>query len=838
MNNLKDQVSIILPPPNITGELHIGHAYQQIIMDILSRYSSLSHHSVSWIPGTDHAGIAGQSAFYKYCDSLNLDSKDNQVLQEFITLSRKKIRDQMKKFSLSVNWEKDQFTLDDNFAQCVKKAFCKLYRDGIIYRSEKLVYFDTQCRTVLSNAEVVHKDVEAHLWYITYNIDGHDKECIEVATTRPETLFGDVAIMLHPDDRRYKKLMGKKAIVPISGRRIQIISSKRVDPNFGSGCVKVTPGHSNVDFEVAKEYDLPILNILNDRFELNDTVPLPYQGLTMQDARIQVTKDLQAQGKISNKHIIKSSVPTSERSGIILESKITKQWFLSCAKISNPLLRKIARGDMKIYPPMWKERMIDLIVSAEDWCISRQIHLGHPIPAWLDDKNNVYVGASEVAVRKAHNLSTDVQLSKETSVLDTWFSSCLWPLAIKNWHLNADQIFTHTYLVTGFDILFFWIVRMSLLTNYLAGQIPAKHLLVTGLIRDAKGSKMSKSKGNVLNPMHVIDGISLKNLIEYYGDNNVASNLSQQFPSGIAGWGLDVFRLTMATISTPSNTVSFNFKVMQGNKHFCNKILHVCNFISINFKGTSCRFEQEVTDPLNLWIIEEFNLLLNDVKAQVKEHLRIDLMAKIVKAFAHDVFCNTYLQMVRILLDSDPSKKDELHRTVVEVYLGLLSLLYPIIPDLCMQLKSTLESHLRRQLKLSLKPVKSTGEQSCDKIRFMIDLISDIRSFSRRGDVMIFDSENRCLDWLGEMQFYLRRTFANKNFHFVSRMSKSCRSFKSVEGIILIESGEIQDKSKLQQRYDNLKFLLSSEKFISRAPADVVAKRRRDLQQLELLLKD
>lgn len=835
MEKINKHISIILPPPNITGKLHIGHAFQQVLMDIIAKYASIKSHQVTWVPGTDHAGIAGQVAFERYCDERNIaPSERSKKIVEFVTEARGNIKAQMKKFGLSMAWEQDHFTLDPNFSSCVNKAFTQLYEDDLIYKGRRLVYFDSHHGTVLSNSEVVYKSVDSKLWYIEYSIEGSEDKIL-VATTRPETLFGDVAIMVHPDDIRYKHLINKRVIIPIIARVIPIITSTTVDADFGSGCVKLTPAHDMNDYVVARQHKLPLISILDHQGLLNDNTPITYRGLNTTQARKQVLIELRELEVLDKIVAIQHKVPTGERSGTLLEIVLTSQWFLSLKKMSGPLLDKIQDDQLHIYPETWKDHFLRWMSNLEDWCISRQIYWGHKIPAWFDQKGKLYVGTSLEAVLNKHPHLQAAELTQEKGSLDTWFSSCLWPLAIKGWHIHAKQVFTHDYLVTGFDILFFWIIRMSILTTYLVDQLPMKNLIVTGLIRDEYGNKMSKSRGNIINPIHLIEGRSLEDLIESMGPQN-ADKITKNFPEGIEAWGLDVYRLTMATIATPATTVSFDFHKMQGSKNFCTKIYNVSKYVIENTRQHAYHPHYVVCDPLNVWIAEKCNDLLHAVQKHIG-NARIDLMVADIRHFGHDVFCNTYISLVKIgLKRQDAEFNQELQHTMVKVLHTLLIVLYPIVPGLSKMIEQRLFTQVAETCKLNFIPTKSA---SISHIETLVHLITDIRSFCKNSqELWIKSSLEQRVTLKGMQDYILGMVPSLTKIYFVDNLDLCNATFLSADMIVIGISRKLSPKqlAAMIQRYEVIEKLLTSQQFLAKASPDTVLLRQKELATLERII--
>jgi valyl-tRNA synthetase len=674
----------------------MGHAFQDTIMDALTRYHRMSGDRTLWQTGMDHAGIATQMVVERL---LNKEGKSKHDLGrdkfvervwEWKEESGGQIANQLRRMGASVDWSRDRFTMDDGCSAAVRKVFISLYEDGLIYRGKRLVNWDPVLHTALSDLEVLSADESGHLWHFRYPLasgDGH----LTVATTRPETMLGDSAVAVHPDDERYKDLIGQDIVLPIVGRRIPIIADDYVDPEFGTGCVKITPAHDFNDYDIGKRHDLAMYNILADDAALNDEVPEAYRGMDRFDARKAIVAELENLGLLDHveDHTIK--VPRGDRSGAVVEPYLTDQWYVSIKPLAEPAIEAVESGRIRFVPENWSKTYFDWMYNIQDWCISRQLWWGHRIPAWYDDAGNIYVGQSEDDVRDKHSLKDDVRLTQDNDVLDTWFSSALWPFSTLGWPEKTkalDDFYPGSVLVTGFDIIFFWVARMIMFGLRFMGDVPFREVYITGLIRDEEGQKMSKSKGNVLDPLDLIDGIDLEALVEKRTSGMMQAHLApkideitrKHFPDGIDAYGTDALRFTFAALATTGRDIRFDLGRIEGYKNFCNKLWNAARYVLMNTEQLDDGdIELSAADR---WIRTRFDQTV----ANVHEHFasyRLDLVAQALYEFTWHEFCDWYLELSKPVFQSEETsaaQKRGTRRTLIDTLEALLRLMHPLMP--------------------------------------------------------------------------------------------------------------------------------------------------------------
>ena len=670
----KESFSQVIPPPNVTGTLHMGHSFQYAIMDFYTRYNHMSGKKAHWQVGTDHAGIATQMVVENNLSKKNIDRKDlgrEKFLQEvwkWKDFSEDKIQSQIKRLGSTVDWNKYRFTLDDKFSKAVNKAFVDLYRNKKIYRGYRLVNWDPSLKTAVSDLEVVRQEKKGTIWYIKYPIDSSDK-FITVATTRPETLFGDMAIAVNPNDERYKDLIGKYALLPFVERKLPIIGDDYVDMEFGTGCLKITPAHDFNDYEIGKKYclhekdnkvyiskninDFEPINIFNQDAWTNNNVPKLFENLDRFKVRKLVIKELTELKLLEKEEEYDVSIPRGERSNIVIEPRLSHQWYVKTSEMAEKANMEVKKGNIKFHPNNWIKTYFNWMDNIEDWCISRQIWWGHRIPAWYDDNGNIYVGENEQDVRNYYKLDA-IDLKQDEDVLDTWFSSSLWPFGSLGWPENTDDFksfFPTSLLVTGFDIIFFWVARMIMMSIEFTGKIPFKDVYVTGLIRDENGQKMSKSKGNIIDPIDLIYGISIEDLVEKRTSNLMQEGIAEkierktrkQFPNGIESYGTDALRMTFYSLATHTKDISFEFGRLKGFRNFCTKMWNAARFID-GYPNEKDKFKAE--NDHDKWIYDEFSKAKKQINKNISDY-RLDFAVNEIYEFFWNKFCDVYIEQCK-----------------------------------------------------------------------------------------------------------------------------------------------------------------------------------------------
>ena len=670
----KESFSQVIPPPNVTGTLHMGHSFQYAIMDFYTRYNHMSGKKAHWQVGTDHAGIATQMVVENNLSKKNIDRKDlgrEKFLQEvwkWKDFSEDKIQSQIKRLGSTVDWNKYRFTLDDKFSKAVNKAFVDLYRNKKIYRGYRLVNWDPSLKTAVSDLEVVRQEKKGTIWYIKYPIDSSDK-FITVATTRPETLFGDMAIAVNPNDKRYKDLIGKYALLPFVERKLPIIGDDYVDMEFGTGCLKITPAHDFNDYEIGKKYclhekdnkvyiskninDFEPINIFNQDAWTNNNVPKLFENLDRFKVRKLVIKELTELKLLEKEEEYDVSIPRGERSNIVIEPRLSHQWYVKTSEMAEKANMEVKKGNIKFHPNNWIKTYFNWMDNIEDWCISRQIWWGHRIPAWYDDNGNIYVGENEQDVRNYYKLDA-IDLKQDEDVLDTWFSSSLWPFGSLGWPEKTEDFksfFPTSLLVTGFDIIFFWVARMIMMSIEFTGKIPFKDVYVTGLIRDENGQKMSKSKGNIIDPIDLIYGISIEDLVEKRTSNLMQEGIAEkierktrkQFPNGIESYGTDALRMTFYSLATHTKDISFEFGRLKGFRNFCTKMWNAARFID-GYPNEKDKFKAE--NDHDKWIYDEFSKAKKQINKNISDY-RLDFAVNEIYEFFWNKFCDVYIEQCK-----------------------------------------------------------------------------------------------------------------------------------------------------------------------------------------------
>ncbi len=879
----KPSYCIMLPPPNVTGNLHIGHAFQDTIMDLLTRYHKMLGHKTLWQCGTDHAGIATQMVVERRLSAQGKNRHDigrkafTDEVWQWKEQSGGNIRQQMQRLGASVDWDNERFTMDEGLSKAVIDVFVELHQEGLIYRGQRLVNWDPVLHTALSDLEVVNNDEQGYLWHIRYpRCDG--KGHVTVATTRPETMLGDTAVAVHPDDERYHDLVGLELELPLTSRRIPVIADGYVDPEFGSGCVKITPAHDFNDWDVGQRNRLDIINILNQDATLNDAVPEKYQGLDRLAARQQVVADLEQAGLLQQTDKHQMAIPRGDRSGAILEPYLTDQWFVKTEPLAEPAINAVRNGEIRFIPENWQTTYFNWMENIQDWCISRQLWWGHRIPAWYDDAGNIYVAHNESAARRKYNLPDDLNLRQDPDVLDTWFSSALWPFSTLGWPQQTERLETFyptSVLVTGFDIIFFWVARMIMMGLKFTGKVPFHDVYVHGLIRDAQGQKMSKSKGNVLDPLDVIDGIELDalltkrttGLMQPQMQSAINKSTKKDFPDGIPGYGTDALRFTFSSLATQGRDMSIDMSRVQGYRNFCNKLWNAARFALMHLEDNVGHIDHSNSatsaQHVNNWIRSRLAHTTNEVRRHFDQY-RFDLAAQTLYEFTWNEFCDWYLELSKSNLsdNADPGLRAATQQTLAEVLEQLLLLLHPIIPFITEEIWQRLRQPLGLdEHSILQRPFPQaadrdySAETQIDWLKSMIQAVRSTRtelnlapgkplpvkiwSDQRSADEKLID---KFLPWLQKLARIESITWLDK-----PEASEQCATarvdhiqlFIPLAGLIDV-AAEIARLTKQQQKSQQQKIQLTAklnnDKFVNNAPAAVVEKERERLAEIQIEL--
>jgi len=708
---------ILLPPPNVTGTLHMGHAFQQTLMDALTRYHRMRGERVLWQGGTDHAGIATQKIVENQLAALGQTRHDLgrdaflKKVWEWKDESGSTITRQMRRLGASVDWSRERFTMDAGLSAAVKRVFVQWYRDGLLYRGKRLVHWDPVLQTAVSDLEVNNEERDGSLWLIRYPAAGGGKDLI-VATTRPETMLGDVAVAVHPEDERYQDMIGKQLKLPLTDRLIPVIADDYVDKAFGTGCVKITPAHDFNDQKLGQRHNLASINIFTLDGKVNEEAPVAYRGLDRFVARKKIIADLEAAGFLVETKKHKLMVPISQRSDAVIEPMLTDQWFLDLTRdtlpdgrpggkraITEPALAAVRGGDIKFTPENWSTTYVQWLENIQDWCVSRQLWWGHQIPAWFDDAGNIFVGEDQADALKHAGIKPVGQLRQDEDVLDTWFSSALWPFSTLGWPGDTaarakewrqfQDFLPSSVLITGFDIIFFWVARMVMATQYFTGRVPFREVYINAIVRDAEGQKMSKSKGNTLDPLDLIDGITLEQLVTKSTASllipqvrqKVEKRVRKDYPQGIQPVGADALRFTFAALATYSRTINFDMKRCEGYRNFCNKLWNATRFVLMNTEGfTSNNKTLSLRTPVEHWIVSKLESTLESVENNFKTY-RFDLVAQDLYEFVWNDFCDWFVELSKPNLNSNnPEIANSTRHTLLYVLETLLRALHPITP--------------------------------------------------------------------------------------------------------------------------------------------------------------
>ncbi|QSD37086.1 valine--tRNA ligase [Pectobacterium brasiliense] len=900
----KESFSIMIPPPNVTGSLHMGHAFQQTIMDTLIRYQRMQGKNTLWQAGTDHAGIATQMVVERKIAAEEGKTRHDYGREAFIDKiwqwkgeSGGNITNQMRRLGNSVDWERERFTMDEGLSNAVKEVFVRLYKEDLIYRGKRLVNWDPKLRTAISDLEVENREVKGSMWHLRYPLaDGvktaDGKDYLVVATTRPETVLGDTGVAVNPEDPRYKDLIGKEVILPLIGRRIPIVGDEHADMEKGTGCVKITPAHDFNDYEVGKRHQLPMVNILTfdgdirQSAEVFDTngeastacssdIPAAFQGLERFAARKALVAAFDELGLLEEIKAHDLTVPYGDRGGVVIEPMLTDQWYVRAAVLAKPAVEAVEDGRIQFVPKQYENMYFSWMRDIQDWCISRQLWWGHRIPAWYDANGNVYVGRTEAEVRSENNLADDVVLNQDEDVLDTWFSSGLWTFSTLGWPEQTPDLkafHPSSVMVSGFDIIFFWIARMIMLTMHFIKdedgkpQVPFHTVYMTGLIRDDEGQKMSKSKGNVIDPLDMVDGISLEALLEKRTGNMMQPQLAEkirkrtekQFPNGIEPHGTDALRFTLAALASTGRDINWDMKRLEGYRNFCNKLWNASRFVLMNTEDQDCGFGagEKVLSLADRWVLAEFNRTVKAYR-EALDGYRFDIAANILYEFTWNQFCDWYLELTKPVMNggSEAELRGTRH-TLVIVLEALLRLAHPIIPfiteTIWLRVKA-LKGINADTIMLQPFPEFDAAQEdtlALNDLEWIKQAIIAVRNI--RAEMNIAPGkplEVLLRDVTGEAQ---RRVEENRSFiqtlarlESITLLPAGDKGPVSVTKLIdgaelLIPMAGLIDKAaeldrltkevaKIEAEIERIESKLSNEGFVARAPEAVVAKEREKL---------
>ncbi len=876
---------IMIPPPNVTGSLHMGHAFQHTIMDALTRYHRMKGDNTLWQPGTDHAGIATQMVVERLLNAEGIKRQDlgrEKFLErvwEWKHHSGGTISEQMKRLGDSPDWSREAFTMDDNLSHAVRETFIQLYEEGLIYRGKRLVNWDPVFHTAVSDLEVISTEEQGHLWHLRYpltNPDG-DRTYLVVATTRPETMLGDQAVAVHPDDERYKHLVGQTIELPLCNRQIPIIADDYVDMEFGTGCVKITPAHDFNDYDMGKRHKLELLNILTEDAKINTNAPADFQGLDRYDARKKIISDFEALGLLDEIKPHTLMVPRGDRSQAVVEPFLTDQWYVDAKTLAKPAIEAVESGEIKFVPENWDKTYYQWMYNIQDWCISRQLWWGHRIPAWYDDEGNVFVGQSEEEVRAKHDLGDRV-LKQDDDVLDTWFSSGLWPMATLGWpeqNKDLETFLPTSVLVTGFDIIFFWVARMIMLGMKFTGKVPFKEIYITGLIRDEHGQKMSKSKGNVLDPIDIIDGIELDALVQKrttgmmnpQDAEKIAARTKEQFPEGINSYGTDALRFTFCALASTSRDINFDLHRVAGYRNFCNKLWNAARFVLMNVENNDHVNAEKTYGVADRWIKSRLQSTIQDFETHLATY-RFDLCAQTLYEFVWNEYCDWYLELAKPVLYSDNfdvAQKAGTTDTLISVLDQMLRLLHPFMPFITEEIWQTVrplssltadDGDLLVQLfpEYSSDAIDTEAEQVIEWLKAVVVGIRTIRSEnniapSKPLAVLFAKGDGSHREMAQSQHDYLCKLARLESIDWLSDDAEAPAAATALAGDmeILIPMAGLIDKTVELERLDKeidklsndikrLSGKLNNENFVSKAPEAVVAKERAKLEEAESAL--
>ena len=882
---------IVIPPPNVTGTLHMGHAFQDTIMDALTRYHRMRGDASLWQPGTDHAGIATQMVVERQLEAEGLD-RHALGREAFIDRvwqwkgeSGGTIAKQMRRLGASVDWSRDRFTMDEGLSRTVTEVFVRLYQEGLIYRGKRLVNWDPVLQTAVSDLEVLSSEEDGSLWHLRYPLadgSGH----LVVATTRPETLLGDTAVAVNPSDERYRHLIGQQVLLPLTARTIPIIADDYVDPEFGSGCVKITPAHDFNDYEVGVRHELAQINVFTPDAKLNDNAPPEFRGLDRFEARRLIVEQLETHGLIEKIEPHKLMVPRGDRSGSVIEPYLTDQWYVRIAPLAEPAIAAVENGQIRFIPENWSRTYFEWMRNIKDWCISRQLWWGHRVPAWYDPDGNVYVGRSENEVREQYGLASSTQLRQDEDVLDTWFSSALWPFSTLGWPEKTPELarfYPTSVLVTGFDIIFFWVARMIMFGTKFMGEVPFREVYVHGLIRDSEGQKMSKSKGNVIDPLDIVDGITLDDLLRKRTTGLMQPRLApaiekatrKAFPDGIEAHGTDALRFTFASLATQSADLRFDLTRVGGYRNFCNKLWNASRFVLLMLEDENGKpLDPELrTAAVELgvadrWIISRLRRTITEVEQAFAEY-RFDFAATALYEFTWYEFCDWYLELTKPILQSEQSSaaaKRAARLTLTQTLETLLRALHPLMPfiteEIWQRIAPLAGTHDTRGQTLMTAAwpdaltlaADAAAEDDVSWIQSFVLGIRQIRgemdiSPARKLPVLLADADETDRQRLEVYESYLARLAGLESLRILGRDESTppaalavvgaMRAMVPMAGLIdpQAELARLEKRaSKTREEIKKARGKLANENFVRNAPPEVVAQEQARVADFERTL--
>ena len=870
-----DPYCIMIPPPNVTGTLHMGHAFQVTLMDILCRYHRMLGFKTLWQAGTDHAGIATQMVVERKLTAQGI-SRTDLGREKFIdqvwdwkSQSGDIITKQLRRMGASLDWESERFTLDEGLSQAVNKVFIDLYEDGLIYKGKRLVNWDPILQTALSDLEVVSKEENGKLWYLKYFFHEDNEKFLEIATTRPETILGDSAVAVNPNDKRYKNFIGKEIIVPIVGRKVPIIADEYVDMEFGTGCLKITPAHDFNDYELGKKHNLEEINILDLSARIKCEMK-EFNNLDRFAARKKILEELSETGHLSKEENHKLLIPRGDRSHAIIEPMMTDQWYVKIKPLAEEAINCVKDEKIKFVPKNWEKTYFEWMNNIQDWCISRQLWWGHRIPAWYDDQKNIYVGKNENDIREKYDLNEDTVLTQYEDVLDTWFSSSLWPFSTLGWPSETERVETFyptSVLITGFDIIFFWVARMIMMGKKFVGEVPFKEIYVHGLVRDSSGNKMSKSKGNIIDPIDLIDGINLEDLIEKRASDlmqpdmakKIESNTKKDYPNGINSYGTDALRFTFAALASNGRDINFDLKRVEGYKNFCNKIWNAARFVKIQNFNLSSKLDLDKLNDEDLWIRNKIGDLIENIRSSYKNY-RFDYAAKNIYSFVWQDYCSWYIEISKANINNKKISSEQKELIVLnlrDVLKNILLCLHPIMPFITEEIYSDVFNE-NKFLQDNSFPDSSrfTNSKDINNINWMIQVVTDIRKTrseigvqpNKSIEIYVTGATNKDKDYFEKMsnlimnlgkvkEINLNKEIETDNFY--TCVSNNLKLLIPSSGIIDTEL-EIERLSKDELKYlkqlKSIETRLSNKDFISNAPGHIVVADEQKLRELKIKL--